>query len=511
MNFNPSRWCAAVAALLVLAGRVFAAQFSYVPSDADPPSVDREFRGLWIATVANRDWPSKPNLTVAEQKSELIAILDFARSLKLNAVILQVRPACDALYASPIEPWSEYLTGAMGRAPSPFYDPLAFAVEEAHRRGLELHAWFNPYRALHFTSTSRMASNHVSRTHPDLVKRYGKYLWLDPGERATRDYTLDVVSDVVRRYDIDGVHFDDYFYPDKADSGTDQDFPDDASWRKAQRRAPVENLTRDAWRRQNVNTFIERAYRTIKQIKPWVKLGVSPRGIWRPSNPPGIKGMDAYATIYADSRKWLMNGWVDYFSPQLYWPTTSRDQNFAALLSWWVRQDVEGRHLWPGLAVYRAPDWPPGEVQAQIDTIRRQSGAGGYLCYNTSSLMRNEDLARSFRSSINLRPALVPGSPWMGGTAPGRPSVTSSASSGLRLDLTASRPGARWWLIQSRVNGDWRTEIQSAAESVKRFAAPLPDLVAVTEINRFGLAGPAAVLERRTASASPAHEAHPNH
>jgi uncharacterized lipoprotein YddW (UPF0748 family) len=501
------------ATLFVLASILPAASAGYEPSALLPPAVNREFRGLWIATVANRDWPSRPGLSVPEQKAELIGILDFARRLKLNAIILQVRPACDAFYASPIEPWSEYLTGVMGRPPAPFYDPLAFAVEEAHRRGLELHAWFNPYRALHFTSTSRMATNHVSRTHPELVRRVGKYLWLDPGERAVRDYTLGVVLDVVKRYDIDGVHFDDYFYPDRADSGADSDFPDDASWRKYSGRASDEVLTRDEWRRSNVNTFIERAYRSIKLLKPWVKLGVSPRGIWRPGNPPGIKGMDAYATSYADSRKWLVNGWVDYFSPQLYWPIGSREQGFAALLGWWAGQNPKGRHLWPGLAVYRAPDWKPDEIPNQIELTRRQPGVSGYLCYNSGGLMHNGDLTEALRLHVNAQSALVPASPWLAGAAPGRPTLTVnvSADGDVRLDCKPFRDTARWWLIQTRTGDQWRSEVLPAVPGVKRFSPPAPQVIAVTEVDRFGMAGQPAVVERKSIGATSAPSAHESH
>jgi uncharacterized lipoprotein YddW (UPF0748 family) len=230
----------------------------------------REFRGAWVATVANKDWPSKPGLSTAQQKAELLAILDRAALLKLNAIVFQVRPQCDAMYASPIEPWSEYLTGTMGRAPQPFYDPLAFAVEEAHNRGLELHAWFNPYRALHDSSRSPVATNHISKTRPDLVRKYGKYLWLDPGDPDVQIRSLRVVMDVVKRYDIDAVHFDDYFYPDKE---SPLDFPDGATWRKFGADGP---LNRADWRRENVNTFVQRVYESVHAAKPWVKSDTNP-------------------------------------------------------------------------------------------------------------------------------------------------------------------------------------------------------------------------------------------
>ena len=289
------------AILFLLPAILFAADTNFPAEKIIPPSPPREFRAAWIATVGNSSWPSKSGLTTAQQKSELIAILDRTVALKMNAVIFQVRPACDALYQSSIEPWSEYLTGVQGRAPSPFYDPLAFAITEAHKRGLELHAWFNPFRAHHFQATSPIANNHISKSHPEWVRGYGKYLWLDPGDSAVRDYSLRVVMDVVKRYDVDGVHFDDYFYPyrEKNSKGVEMDFPDSQTWKKF---GAESGLARDDWRRRNVDRFMEKVYLSIKQEKPWVKFGISPFGIWRPQNPPSIKGFDAYAEIFADSR-----------------------------------------------------------------------------------------------------------------------------------------------------------------------------------------------------------------
>src|SRR5215510_6533664 len=208
------QYCAALVCVLMSPTGTDGAAVSYRPSSqVRPPAPPREFRGLWIATVKALDWPSRPGLPSQQQKAELIALLEQAKRVRLNAVFFQVRPACDALYPSKLEPWSEYLTGTMGKAPEPFYDPLAFAIEEAHRRGLELHAWFNPYRALHTNAKSPPSANHISKTKPHLVQRYGGYLWLDPGEKEVQDYSLSVVMDVVKRYDVDGIHFDDYFYP----------------------------------------------------------------------------------------------------------------------------------------------------------------------------------------------------------------------------------------------------------------------------------------------------------
>ena len=322
-----------------------------------PPSAPREFRAAWVATVANIDWPSKPGLSADQQHAEMIAILDRAQALKLNAIIFQVRPAADALYASSLEPWSEYLTGTQGRDPG--YDPLAEWVREAHRRGLELHAWFNPYRARHHAAKSPLAATHLGRTRPDIVKKYGELLWMDPGEPFAAERTLAVISDVVRRYDIDGVHLDDYFYPypitqplpagaPKTTPSEEVDFPDTPAWRRYQQAGG--RLARADWRRQNVDRLVEQIHHRIHALKPWVKFGVSPFGLGRPDRrPPGIQGFSQYDKLYADVEKWVEQGWMDYLTPQLYWPASAKAQSFEVLLDYWAKL-VNGRfHLWPGL------------------------------------------------------------------------------------------------------------------------------------------------------------------
>jgi len=312
------------------------------------PRVPREFRGVWVATVANIDWPSSPNLTVAKQQEELVAILDRAQALNLNAIIFQVRPAGDALYESELEPWSEYLTGRQGVAPTPRWDPLAFAVREAHARGLELHAWFNPYRARHSSAKSPLSPKHIAVANPSLAKRYGAFVWMDPGEAAVRAHTLRVILDVVSRYGIDGVHIDDYFYPYPERDSRNRliPFPDSASYRRY--RATGGKLDRDPWRRENVDLLVEALHKEIHAIKPWVKFGVSPFGIWRPGYPLGIQGFDAFEGLYADARRWLHEGWVDYFSPQLYWTMGAQAQGYTPLLNWWRDQNRHDRHIWPG-------------------------------------------------------------------------------------------------------------------------------------------------------------------
>lgn len=471
---------------IVSSGR--GATVSYVSARLFPPPPAREFRGAWIATVANLDWPSKPGLPVAEQKSELIALLERAAQLKLNAVIFQVRPACDAMYASTLEPWSEYLTGSMGRAPEPAYDPLAFAVAQAHQRGLELHAWFNPYRAGTTLSKSLVAANHVRKTHPQLVRKYGKFFWLDPGERDVQEYSLRVVMDVVKRYDVDGVHFDDYFYPYKESvGGRELDFPDGASWRKF---GAGGRLSRDDWRRENVNRFIQRVYQSIKATKPWVKFGVSPFGIWRPGNPAPITGLDAYAQLYADSRKWLVKGWLDYCAPQLYWAIEPKEQSFPTLLTWWNEQNPKRRHIWPGMSTSKARGkWKPDEIPNQIRLARNQPVSAGHIHWNLKSLLRNPDLEATLEHGLYAEAALIPASKWLGSTAPRKPSLNAVAQSGgdVRLDWwPADGEPVRWWLLQTRRGAQWNTEVLPAQGRTRTLTGGLPEAIALSAVDRLG-------------------------
>ena len=492
-----------LSALFFLAPAIlFATGGIYGPAVITPPQPPREFRGAWITVVAsNQDWPSKPGLTVEQQKAELISLLDRAVRLHLNAVIFQVRPACDAMYASPIEPWSAYLTGTQGKAPEPFYDPLAFAIREAHKRGLELHAWFNPFRAWHLLSKSPVAPNHVTKTHPELVREYDTQFWLDPGEPAVRDYVLRVVMDVVRRYDVDGVTFDDYFYPYpvKDALGRKINFPDDASWQKYGLRSGV---ARDDWRRQNVNQFVQDVYQSIKGAKPWVKFGISPFGIWRPGNPPQIKGMDAYASLYADSRLWLASGWVDYFAPQLYWPVDSPQQSFPVLLNWWSVQNVKGRHLWPGLNASDVSDkWNPDEIAHQIEITRRQPGATGGIFFHLRNLTDNPALTGVIRAEYS-QPSLIPASPWLNSSPPGKPKISATTSADTNLVVrweAATNEFTKSWVLQFRgTNNVWTTQILPANQTGCIFARSAPDLISISAVNRYGNISPPAAVQKTT-------------
>jgi uncharacterized lipoprotein YddW (UPF0748 family) len=464
----------------------------------DPPPLPREFRAVWVATVGNMDWPSRAGLPVEQQQAELIRILDLARKLRLNAVVLQVRPAADAFYASTLEPWSEFLTGAMGVAPEPAYDPLAFAIEAAHQRGLELHAWFNPFRARYSAVRGPVAESHISRTQPSLVKRYGSYQWMDPGEPAVREYSLRVIADVVQRYDIDGVHIDDYFYPyqERDQSNRLIPFPDAESFSRY--RAGGGSLDRDDWRRHNINLFVEQMYGRVKAIKPAVKVGISPFGIWRPGNPKSVAGMDAYTEIFADARKWLREGWADYFVPQLYWRTNARQQPYTDLLHWWVEQNHKDRHIWAGNAAYRVlnntQNYPVSEIVEQIRLTRAEPGATGNVHFNMSAFLRNRGgLVDSLIAQSYTGDALVPASGWLDGQAPPEP-VVRVETHPLLGPMVTLEPGAGepafLWAIRLRFGDKWFAEVVSASQRnyvLLRGRPPaLPEEVVVSAVDRSG-------------------------
>ena len=411
MNWK-TLFCAATG--FFLAARLPATDDANSAAKISAPPPARELRGAWIATVANIDWPSKPGLPVAQQKAELISLLDRAAQLHLNAVFFQVRPVADALYASPLEPWSEYLTGIQGKMPSPFYDPLALAVAEAHIRGLQLHAWFNPFRAGHPEAKSPPALNHAIRTHPELIRHYGKQTWFDPGEPEAQARALAAVLDVVKRYDVDGVVFDDYFYPypEKSWSGTAIDFPDDVSWKKF---GAQSGLSRADWRRENINHFVQKVSQSIHAAKPWLQFGISPFGIWRPGVPASIdaKALDAYGKLYADAPLWLRNGWVDYLAPQLYWPTFERPHSFAGLFQWWRSQNPQGRRVYAALNdAGVGAKFSEDEIGRQIETVRALAGNSGEIHYHLRNLLENPALAKIVAAKY-APPALPPTMPWL--------------------------------------------------------------------------------------------------
>ncbi|MCU0635456.1 MAG: family 10 glycosylhydrolase [Gemmatimonadaceae bacterium] len=475
----------------------------------------REFRAAWVATVANIDWPSAPGLPVAQQQDELRALLDRARAMGLNAIIFQVRPAADALYRSSLEPWSEYLTGQQGRAPSPMWDPLAFAVDEAHARGLELHAWFNPYRARFERPIGPTSATHISRTRPALVKRYGRSLWMDPGERAVRERTVAVVLDVVRRYDIDGVHLDDYFYPYPVERrrGQELPFPDDASWRRYRQGGGT--LSRGDWRRDNVNRLVQELYDGVRRTKPHVKFGISPFGIWRPGHPASVRGFDAYEKLYADARKWLREGWVDYFTPQLYWPIGASGQSYPTLLRWWADENARNRHLWAGNFTSRVTrsgrGWSPTELLEQLRVTRRDPGAGGNVHFSMKTLLENVGgLADSLATDVYAERALVPASPWLDPAVPATPSAMLVDDGGRRreqgggdrraapaVEFTPGAGPAPWlWVVRVQGDAGWSTLVVPGRERRVLLSGTVGDSVLVSVVSRVGVEGAPALARR---------------
>jgi uncharacterized lipoprotein YddW (UPF0748 family) len=454
------------------------------------PPVKREFRGVWVATVANIDWPSEKGLPAEKQQQELTAILDRCVALNLNAVVLQVRPMCDALYASKLEPWSEYLSGRLGTPPSPYYDPLEFAVKEAHLRGLELHAWFNPYRAHQPTSKSPIPADHWVKKHPDLAPKYGKHHWLLPTSASVQEHSLAVILDVVKRYDIDGIHLDDYFYPyaELDEKKNEIPFPDDEQFKAYQRGGG--KLERDDWRRDAVNSFVKRMYERTKAARKEVLVGISPFGIWRPGNPPGIKGFDQYARLYADARLWLREGWIDYWTPQLYWPIAREAQSYPKLLGWWAGENAKGRHLWPGNIPSRVTGgnegWPAKELADQIAVTRKQPGATGNVHFSMKPLMRNSGGVADAIGKMYAEPALPPASPWLFGATPPAPRFEVKGGKVAILSAESDRKaGARHYAIAARTASGWTTRPIPASKN----QSDLPDgtlEVAVAAIDRVG-------------------------
>jgi uncharacterized lipoprotein YddW (UPF0748 family) len=411
--------------------------------------------------VHNYDWPSRSGLGAKSQKAQLVSLLDKAQALRLNAIVLQVRPAGDAAYASALEPWTPYLSGRMGVSPG--YDPLEFAIAEAHARGLELHAWFNPFRAAASADTVLSAA-HFARQHPDCVRSYGGQKWFDPGDPRVREHALKIIADVARRYDVDGIHIDDYFYPYpvKDRSGAKIPFPDDAT-----HAAYGRGQDREDWRRDNINAFVRQLYTTVKSVRPAAKVGISPFGIYRPGVPDGIEAqLDPFREIGTDSRLWLQKGWCDYFTPQLYWRIDPPAQSFRSLVAWWARQNTSRRHLWPGIATERIdssvdPGRPASEMIRQIALTRgsHSAGSAGHCHWSIKALTQNRGGINSLLlKECYQEKALVPACPWLGKDPPAKPSarMERSTSGGGAIVLKWSPdPAVRFWSVQIRQAGRW--------------------------------------------------------
>lgn len=393
-------------------------------------SPKREMRAVWVATVDNIDWPSEPGLSVEEQKQEMIALLNQHKKNGMNAIVFQIRPAADAFYQSDYEPWSQWLSGEQAVAPEPFYDPLQFAIEECHKRAMELHAWMNPYRAVFLCEKTRTDPKHISNQHPEWFLTYGKHKYFNPALQETRDYVSKIVGDVVRRYDEDAIHFDDYFYPYKI-SG--QPFPDSLSF--------VENggdfypNQIDDWRRDNVNLVIKQIHDTIKSIKPWLPFGISPFGVWRnksidKSGSRTEAGQTNYDDLYADILYWLKEDWIDYVAPQIYWHIGKKVANYRRLVKWWQKNSF-GKACYIGHGVYRLNSdskekaWQTAEqIVRQIKLNRRKKGVDGSLFFSSKSFMDNRlGINELMQSEIYQTPALIPVNKQFKGSIPSAPVV----------------------------------------------------------------------------------------
>ena len=455
------------------------------------PFVMREFRAAWIATVANINWPSKSGLSTAQQQKEALALLDFLKEHNYNAVIFQARPQADALYESDLEPWSFFLTGVQGQAPNPYYDPLQFWLDAAHERGLEFHVWLNPYRAHHSTGGQVTEASAVKKYPHLMVELKNGMWWMDPAKKATQDHTSAVVMDILKRYDVDGIHFDDYFYP-YASYNKGQDFPDSENYAAYQRNGG--ELSKPDWRRESVNQFVERIYKEIKAEKPTVKFGISPFGIYRPGFPRTITGMDQYSELYADARLWLNEGWIDYYSPQLYWKISQTGQSFPVLLGWWENENHKNRHLWPGINIDFGGDDPNLiETISQIMITRGMlPESKGSIHWSIGPLLKYPNLSAGIREKAYHKKALVPASPWLNDEAPAMPRVA--------LTNNGNQVTVEWehnaeekifqWVVHYMFNGRWDYKILSKNERSLLLPASVNGhqltKVGVTAVDRTG-------------------------
>jgi uncharacterized lipoprotein YddW (UPF0748 family) len=377
-----------------------------------------EFRGVWIATVDNIDWPRRNQYNVESQKADFIRQLDMHQRNGMNAMIVQIRPATDAFYPSQYEPWSQWLTGTQGKPPFPYYDPLQFMIEETHRRGMEFHAWCNPYRANFSVGKASIAPAHITRLHPEWFLNYGGTTYFDPGNKQGREWVTRVIQDIVSRYDVDAIHMDDYFYPYRI---AGKEFPDAASYARDPR-----GLNREDWRRSNVDTIINQLNTVIKQTKPWVKFGISPFGVWRNQSRDSIgsptkAGQTNYDDLYADILLWLKSGWIDYVAPQLYWEMGHKLVAYETLIEWWSKHTY-GRHMYIGQGIYRALEtsatsraWRnANELPNQIKLLRTYPTIQGSIYFSSTTFESNPNgWSDSLRNNYYRLPAMVPPMDWL--------------------------------------------------------------------------------------------------
>ena len=433
-------------------------QASSPNTEAEPAKLvtvshEREMRGAWVSTVYNINFPSSNTLPAANQKAEMIKMLDRLKECGFNAVFFQVRPEGDALYRSNLEPWSSSLTGTQGKDPG--YDPLEFLCKEAHQRNLEVHAWLNPYRAT--AACKNPVAPHLAVTNPEHVHQYGSVKWMDPGAKVVKDRLVAVCSDITKRYDIDGVHFDDYFYP--YPNGTD--FPDQATFKAYQDGGG--KLSKADWRRENVNQAVHEVHDAIKREKPEVSFGISPFGLPAPERPPGITGFNQYNEMYADTQKWMDNGWVDYLAPQLYWTTTQKGQEYGTLIDWWSKKASGGRLAFGGNnldAIGSKPAWNVEEYKKEVELTRANygKGAGGNIWWNVGAIMQDkQQIVSTFKNELYQKPALTPGLHGNEEVTVTAPQVTVNKDGLFQLKHNDSAP-LRAYTIYRQENDKWELD-----------------------------------------------------
>jgi uncharacterized lipoprotein YddW (UPF0748 family) len=373
---------------------------------AAPAQNKPEFRGVWIASVDNIDWPSNKNLNSDSQKAEFIKILDGHKANGMNAMVVQIRPATDAFYPSQYEPWSEWLTGKQGQPPMPYYDPLAFMLTETHKRGMEFHAWMNPYRAGFNINTSSIAATHITKLHPDWFLTYGDKKYFDPGNKQVQQYVTNIVKDVVSRYDVDAIHFDDYFYPYRI---AGQEFPDNEKYKLC-----GNGLSKDDWRRSNVDSIIVMLYRAIKKENTKCQFGISPFGVWRNIDKDPVNGSNTragqtnYDDLYADILLWLKNGWIDYVAPQIYWEFEQKNAPYKTILDWWSTHTYS-KNCYIGLGIYKAGSnvyWKDvTQLPRQIKALRNTPNIQGMIFFSSKSFDKNPN---GWSDSLRLNYFAVP-------------------------------------------------------------------------------------------------------
>jgi uncharacterized lipoprotein YddW (UPF0748 family) len=431
-----------------------------------------EFRGVWIATVSNIDWPQSKSNDPEKQKADFIRLADMHKRNGMNVLVMQIRPAADAFYPSTLEPWSEFLTGKQGEAPNPYYDPLQFMIEETHKRGMEFHAWLNPYRAVFNINASSIAPDHVTRKHPEWFLTYGDKKYFDPGNKQAQAFVTSVVRDIVKRYSVDAIHMDDYFYPYRIPG---KEFPDEGSFQRA-----GTSLSKDDLRRSNCDSIIVAIHRVIRAERPECRFGISPFSVWRnkskdPEGSDSRAGVTNYDDLYADILLWLKKGWIDYVTPQLYLEIGHDKIAYEKLLDWWGKHSY-GKHVYIGHGIYRAGEanslkWKnPNELPNQIKLLRDNPNVQGSIYFSSKSFEKNfNGWNDSLRNNYYKEPALIPATPWLSKGKPNTPKAAVLTNGSKQATIEVLTDAKKEKQIKYYV-----VYKQASATAAKKIAAILP-------------------------------------